>query len=1400
MRIALENILVYFIQDHVSADEITGNDIFRGDSIMSALIEIFMQSECRDYLRSMLGPFIEHITSPQLPCEIFPNLVKTTDQLSKNILNLKTHLHYIIGSILESIDLLPRDVLKVFSVMYKQVQKKYPENSVVKYYVISSFLFLRILNAAFVAPSKFDLIQGKNIPDQMMFTRTMTYIAKFLQTLASFSSFQQKESYMIPLEDVLKIYRDKIRDFMDQIGNSIDGLSDSDIVLDSSSTNDQVKGDDEVVDDVIDDVDEEGGDVNKNPFQNDNGKMDSKSSMGSMSSSSSLSSISNLQNLPLTKSSSKIHDDNNASREPPLSTLRKSSSSPASMLPPSQSTPRDTIGLFVLRKTSKSSLENLEDHIPKQALRDIPVDEEDVDDEDYEYEDDESSANSTSSGGTDNSAERSEKRKINFSSRTKNRRNSNEVPKDNIVHSNSKPSIFKKSLTEIYDRFSSTSEEKIKTDESLSSSTDGISHQKQSSRFRRSSGSLRKKNQLGESDKKASSSTSSSSLSLSTKQGSASNSNLTSSDGIPTNVVSPSKSDRNGTQSGSSSSSSTSSAKTSNPSTSPKTSVSLRRNISNKTDKDSSLSTSSSTISSSSTTDRSNKSGDTSTSDIKMSHSLSTIPAMFKQNQLPRLPLDDNQSFELLGSLSIRDNLKSSSPTTNSRSKSVKSEQDIPSISGKKSSRSSSTPRETSSIKRYHSDVVNPSSTSSMSEIPSTEEVLSKQEKKKRSSSKRIKDKKLLTENENNNSNNNTTNNNSHSNSNNTTSDTSDESDLSKSDPKSFQILSSKSRSVSSGDVTGSSSTSVTKEDNGEDVNATSSTKKSKRKSTSLSSHRSDIQATAKSPSKSGSSRSVPNTPVISSKLQFQTEVTQIANENAETPTQASSSTTTTPSSKKPGVSLLPLSPSKSKSESTSPVHSPNSTKQTNDVNNTSPVQYSKKEESDFIVDLKKKELQSTPNNVVSDGRTSLVSSSFLKLLPSSPSFIEYSRKKEKCDLYYRRCSAFVFALLLNDLECLLQELDEHKANQLKIRLDTLVKTLDLKNRLLRSNNQSIPTQVKSSTNNDSIQLSGGTGSKPILPPLQMKKVSSSKNHNDDQTGGKRSHRKSWTARLRPRSTSNNSNKDKIQADNDIQDQLLQLQQTQSSSSSGYSPLTGKKIKYDKLPPPPPSPPNSVASSHQSMEQPPPIPPQVANEGTKKSSLSRSKSKPSKSKSEKGEKGTRKVESSSKYADNHSIHNNDTFSSDIDPKYRSANINYTSSSSSSTSSAIPIVSDVDPKYRSAQPSTTSTPHTKQNFFKRFQSSESSTSPPIEEKTMMSNTVEDSNQHRSRSNSGNNSGNSSNIHETSHHHHHHHLHVGRGHTRKRSMSLSDQPESLSIVKESHNNDKLKKKTAKLKSPK
>lgn len=177
------------------------NTIFRGNTLVSKMMDEAMKLAGLHYLHNTLRPSLDLVFQEHKPCEIDPTRVKDPAAIETNLNNLKEYVENIFQAITTSALHCPVLMCQMFHDLKELASTHFPDNKEVRYSVISGFIFLRFFAPAILGPKLFDLTT-EQIDSQT--NRTLTLISKTIQSLGnlvSCRSAQQtcKEAYMSAL-------------------------------------------------------------------------------------------------------------------------------------------------------------------------------------------------------------------------------------------------------------------------------------------------------------------------------------------------------------------------------------------------------------------------------------------------------------------------------------------------------------------------------------------------------------------------------------------------------------------------------------------------------------------------------------------------------------------------------------------------------------------------------------------------------------------------------------------------------------------------------------------------------------------------------------------------------------------------------------------------------------------------------------------------------------------------------------------------------------------------------------------------------------------------------------------------------------------------------------------------
>ncbi|CAL4110873.1 unnamed protein product, partial [Meganyctiphanes norvegica] len=188
--------------------------LFRGNSIATKAIEAYMRLVGEQYLQETLTSVVKSIISKTDDLEVDPMRIKNLQNLPTVIKHNQSALRLCVEIvwevILKSADNFPVELCIVFQKIRDRLLQ-YPEKEELTDNLISACVFLRFLCPAILSPSLFNILQ--EYPEERA-GRHLTLVAKTIQTLANFTWFHRKESYMEFLNDFIAQEQTNCRNFL----------------------------------------------------------------------------------------------------------------------------------------------------------------------------------------------------------------------------------------------------------------------------------------------------------------------------------------------------------------------------------------------------------------------------------------------------------------------------------------------------------------------------------------------------------------------------------------------------------------------------------------------------------------------------------------------------------------------------------------------------------------------------------------------------------------------------------------------------------------------------------------------------------------------------------------------------------------------------------------------------------------------------------------------------------------------------------------------------------------------------------------------------------------------------------------------------------------------------------
>lgn len=149
--------IIKALADHEISKLTDPTTIFRGNTLVSKMMDEAMRLSGLHYLHSTLRPIVDAIVQERKPCEIDPTKEKVPALVERNLLNLQDYVERVFEAITKSAVNCPAVLCQIFHDLRECAAKYFPQNKEVRYSVVSGFIFLRFFAPAILGPKLFDL-------------------------------------------------------------------------------------------------------------------------------------------------------------------------------------------------------------------------------------------------------------------------------------------------------------------------------------------------------------------------------------------------------------------------------------------------------------------------------------------------------------------------------------------------------------------------------------------------------------------------------------------------------------------------------------------------------------------------------------------------------------------------------------------------------------------------------------------------------------------------------------------------------------------------------------------------------------------------------------------------------------------------------------------------------------------------------------------------------------------------------------------------------------------------------------------------------------------------------------------------------------------------------------------
>lgn len=185
------------------------NTLFRGNSLVSKVLERYMKLAGKEYLDRVIGDFVRKAMDNNLAIEIDPGRIPPSSSVSGkppdliaeiNHRRLARYVNQLWSSIRDTSDELPYSFKVIFKRLRNDLALNLHQDEPVIFNAVSGFLFLRFFCPALLNPKLFGLVRCH--PNSYV-QRSFTLIAKMLQGFANRVRFGLKEPWMVPMNSFI---------------------------------------------------------------------------------------------------------------------------------------------------------------------------------------------------------------------------------------------------------------------------------------------------------------------------------------------------------------------------------------------------------------------------------------------------------------------------------------------------------------------------------------------------------------------------------------------------------------------------------------------------------------------------------------------------------------------------------------------------------------------------------------------------------------------------------------------------------------------------------------------------------------------------------------------------------------------------------------------------------------------------------------------------------------------------------------------------------------------------------------------------------------------------------------------------------------------------------------------
>ncbi|KAL4070936.1 GTPase activating protein [Scleroderma citrinum] len=203
----VEHIMEYSDRE-VDGTPSSHNTLFRGNTTFTKTMELAMEFYGRSFLEASIGKIVRRLCSEGIAIEVDPvRIGKGPKDTERGVEELVKWCQMIWDSIYANRNNCPHEIRRLLEHVRKLVEERYKrteqgrQNRELPWQSVSAFCFLRFIVPAILHPYRFGLYPSH--PDSTV-QRSLTLIAKVIQSLANLNATVQKEEFMRGVKDFLQ--------------------------------------------------------------------------------------------------------------------------------------------------------------------------------------------------------------------------------------------------------------------------------------------------------------------------------------------------------------------------------------------------------------------------------------------------------------------------------------------------------------------------------------------------------------------------------------------------------------------------------------------------------------------------------------------------------------------------------------------------------------------------------------------------------------------------------------------------------------------------------------------------------------------------------------------------------------------------------------------------------------------------------------------------------------------------------------------------------------------------------------------------------------------------------------------------------------------------------------------